>query len=175
MGSSTNHATGCAHRSPDPDCHCGFNAWFDIGKAERNYQGVIGAVAGAGKTELHNEGFRSSEAQILCLFSEERSAELEKISKKYGVPVFSDRQEFLDYLILFRESTKRVIEDFELDTTYESETPPAAPVAASESKDISIIEAVLLVGLIAALFFLLSPIYAIIFLMTTIIVALIVT
>lgn len=51
-------------------CHCGFNAFFELNKAVCSYtapDSVIGAVAGAGKVQIHEEGFRSEEAQVIAL------------------------------------------------------------------------------------------------------------
>lgn len=93
-----NHATGCSekHTSPAPMCHCGFNAWFDFDDNKTsNYNGVIGSIAGAGKVELHSQGFRSQKAQIIALYVE-KEKDLKRyrpIAETYGVPIFSGEKE----------------------------------------------------------------------------------
>lgn len=99
-----NYARGCkGHSSPGKHCHCGFNAWFDFKDAEKNYRGVIGAIAGAGDIRLHKKGFRSSEAQILALLSfnkisKKDSSLLKEISDRYQVPLFKNKEAFFEFI-----------------------------------------------------------------------------
>ena len=103
-----NHANcHMGHEAPARDCHCGFNAYYCL--EDTTYGGVCGAIAGAGKVELHGDGFRSSEAQIIALLavapnkynsysSYYSKDELKEIEATYGVPVFTDKKEFLKYV-----------------------------------------------------------------------------
>lgn len=109
------------HASPDPHCHCGFNAWFSIAESLRysgylNSQAIHGAVAGAGRTQVHGaKGFRSEQAQILALwlnFTQIEQKEgakgvvkavknIQLLSELYRVPVFLNYQDFSSYVKQF--------------------------------------------------------------------------
>ena len=98
-----NHASGCSgsHTSPGPNCHCGFNGWYRMpDNKTSHYKGITGAFAGAGRVQMHKDGFRSSEAQILALLASRQSQAdgLAGIADKYGIPVFTDEQEFYDFV-----------------------------------------------------------------------------
>ena len=107
-----NYAIGCAHPSPGEGCHCGFNAYADMGEAlnsEYNTKGCLfGAIAGAGQARIHRDGFRTSEAQVLALFSEDESQyELnKKVAERYGVPLFDDKKRFEEYVARFEVETE---------------------------------------------------------------------
>lgn len=93
------------HSSPGVDCHCGFNAFHSFEKLDesdyRNISEVIGTVAGAGRVQLHRDGWRSEYAQIIALYDpktyEHHSEELEKLSHYYGVPVFDNVSDLNEY------------------------------------------------------------------------------
>lgn len=99
------------HLAPASGCHCGFNAWYSLRKANKNYNGIIiGAIAGAGRVELHYDGFRSSQAQIIALLvAPYRSATslkfVEEIGDKYNVPVFENKKDFKRFV---KSKTKRI-------------------------------------------------------------------
>lgn len=101
-----NYASGCSgsHASPGSGCHCGFNAWFTpADNHSSGYHGVVGAIAAAGKVELHPTGFRSSEAQVIALHIDKgyRKDIAEKISQRYRIPVFDKEDDFLDFVKSF--------------------------------------------------------------------------
>lgn len=91
---------------PHSDHHCGFNAFFSLDDAElyRDQRAedvsVVGAIAGAGKMQFHQKGFRAAEAQIIALFAEtsKKSLRFQRISEAYEIPVFQDKQEFLGFV-----------------------------------------------------------------------------
>lgn len=61
-----------AHASPDGDCGCGLYAWHELDQLRRNHDGsevpiVYGAVAGWGRTIVHQDGWRAAKARILAL------------------------------------------------------------------------------------------------------------
>ena len=111
------------HTAPDPDCYCGFNAFYSLKEAQRYindqlhheaetnfYCGdvIIGAIAGKGAMELHKQGFRCQEAQILglvrlkvdnrsigkakILYAEMRSHRQQafELADRYQVPLYQD-------------------------------------------------------------------------------------
>lgn len=89
-------------------CHCGYNAFFNLPKAQI-YAGsfidhevyILGAIAGAGKTEIHRSGYRSEQAQILALLTPSdikyESGVLDELAKTYRVPVFIEDKDLLEY------------------------------------------------------------------------------
>lgn len=80
--SGVNFSEGChGHSPPGNDCHCGWNAYYTLEKSEKSYSGVLGAILGAGSTELHEDGFRSSEAQIIALLYEGYRGDIDSIEK----------------------------------------------------------------------------------------------
>lgn len=93
------------------DCHCGFNAWFHLEDAEIYAQQnirrslpsdvtVVGAIAGAGDIRIHFQGFRAEKAQVIALLFNPKGIPREImnfVSSFLEVPVFTNRQEFLDY------------------------------------------------------------------------------
>ena len=93
------HDLPCSE-SPGKECHCGFNAWNNWeDNEESHYDGITGFVAGAGRVEVHPQGFRSSEAQILALFMSKKDYLRcgDKFCSYYGVPVFVNKIKFLKY------------------------------------------------------------------------------
>lgn len=100
-------------------CHCGFNAWFSTDHLRLGGGEIFGAIAGAGKTEIHSEGFRSEEAQIIGLaysfhiphslptneitrFLNKRSVKqqkkkAERLAERYGVPVFDSLKDLEEF------------------------------------------------------------------------------
>lgn len=117
------------HISPGPGCHCGFNAYSSIKTALNGpymSRPIFGAIAGAGQVEIHSGpdksidcGFRSEQAQILALcvlapdlIEEEKS--LVRLSQRYSVPVFTDKDKFLDYIEIHSENMK-TLDDIEVD------------------------------------------------------------
>lgn len=92
--------------TPHTNHHCGFNAFFSLDDAEMYHQqrsedvSIVGAIAGAGKIQFHHKGFRAAEAQVLALFAEtsKKALRLQRISKTYNVPIFQNKQEFLDFV-----------------------------------------------------------------------------
>lgn len=90
------------HLAPAPGCHCGFNAWYSLKKANKNYQGIVGAIAGAGRVELHYDGFRSSEAQIIALLLPPKttisSKLVEKLADNYNLQVFENKKDFTRFV-----------------------------------------------------------------------------
>lgn len=101
---------GVPHGINDVDydgCHCGFNAWNTL-KGLENYIGedldnleasrgqVAGIIAGAKKTELHEDGFRSAEAQILALVGDGEAAL--KTAERYGVPCFQHKNDLMAFM-----------------------------------------------------------------------------
>lgn len=105
------------HSVPDKKCHCGFNAWHDLDKALSSYKKaeIIGAIAGAGETRIHLKGFRCSQAQILALYSEEKTKAVETVAKFYQIPVFYSKKDFLEFLESLDLRTK---DDFENSNFY---------------------------------------------------------
>jgi hypothetical protein len=58
------------HASPDPDCHCGWNAWHDPLHVKNDCERgrlIVGAIAARGRIEVHTDGFRSEWARPICL------------------------------------------------------------------------------------------------------------
>jgi len=80
-------ATVDGHQAPGAKCHCGFNAYHRLDRAYetawnyielgydtrgprtyvREYTIALGAIAGRGSVQIHQQGFRAAEAQILAL------------------------------------------------------------------------------------------------------------
>lgn len=83
------------HDSPAKNCHCGFNAFDHLPAAYAYIQNnhfadnfTYGLIAGAGKIEIHDIGFRSEEAQILALLGNQNAADY------YKVPNFESKLDF---------------------------------------------------------------------------------
>lgn len=56
------------HRSPQPGCNCGFNAYFKLGpKLRAAEHSVVGAIAAWGEIDVYAGGFRSQFAQVIAL------------------------------------------------------------------------------------------------------------
>jgi hypothetical protein len=57
------------HAAPDPSHHCGWNAWHDPLRVERELRRgrVVGAIACRGRVEVHRDGFRAEWARPICL------------------------------------------------------------------------------------------------------------
>lgn len=100
---------------PANDCDCGWHAFHEIHSLLIMYVNTKfdvhwhGAIAGSGRVEIHSEGWRSEEAQLIALYchinkyvsQEEKEVcreEIESVSKYYQVPVFENLKEFYDYI-----------------------------------------------------------------------------
>lgn len=56
------------HRSPNPGCICGFNAYASLVRELRPYGGtVLGAIAAWGEVDVYQTGFRAEYAQVVAL------------------------------------------------------------------------------------------------------------
>lgn len=125
-------------RSPDADCHCGIYALHEPDLTELLFWGgsVFGLIAGRGSSQLHAQGWRAEESQLLALFVisdqeledqpnritrgalERRTqidySELEALGRRYGVPTFhslSEAQVFASSLGIKRVSAELCAED----------------------------------------------------------------
>jgi len=84
-------------------CNCGFHAYHQLSKAgdaracsPLDLPTVIGMVAGCGEIQVHADGWRASEAQVLGLYRHQPGAE--GLAKIYQVPLFSDPRELSQIL-----------------------------------------------------------------------------
>lgn len=91
------------HSPPVSGCGCGFHAWWEpeglvgwrrIGGSHKRLTRVAGAIAAAGRVELHADGFRAELAQIVCLVESgslaDRAAQRD-VAKRRGVKIFRSR------------------------------------------------------------------------------------
>lgn len=57
------------------DCHCGFNAWNSLLRADnyleirKSRPEILGAIAGWGNTQIHKSGWRSEKAEIIAFYA----------------------------------------------------------------------------------------------------------
>jgi len=92
-----------AHRPAVQDCSCGFYAYHAVHSAIDTVEGaaqltrmmpeamLIGAVAGRGAVQVHGQGWRAQEAQILVLadvFGAISEDQLQDLGALYHVPAF---------------------------------------------------------------------------------------
>lgn len=103
------------HIAPVSDCECGWYALHSLDQAIKDHrlfkallspsgdptpEMVIGAVAGSGRIEIHERGWRSERVQILALLRPESDHQLQQsvewIAERIRVPIF-------DHLIDLRE------------------------------------------------------------------------
>lgn len=107
------HSNLTNHESPASNCHCGFNSFNNLKDAE-NYESfdfdfnrfVLGSIAGWGKLQLHETGWRSEFAKIIALLIPNLKKSnlniephIKRIAEFYRVPVFesSERDTFIEY------------------------------------------------------------------------------
>lgn len=124
--------------TPGQHCHCGFNAFNTLEDAEAYNEGspfaVFGAVAGCGKVQVHEDGWRSEKAQIIALFfrpynrrksfdlhshraldrkcgldraGEKQLENIKKTAEYYRVPLFTEEQEFFDFVKTYAQPIPR--------------------------------------------------------------------
>lgn len=96
--------------------HCGFNASYGYNRYIIN-EGIVGVIAGAGKVQLHANGFRSEYAQVLGLLHPDperninfrssfekrlkiklyqiQNKKYEQLAAYYRVPLFSSGKTFM--------------------------------------------------------------------------------
>lgn len=96
------------HQAPQKDCTCGIYANHSFYLARHNAKTwrlpIVGAVAGAGRMEIHADGYRCQKAQILAFYVvsskwfRDKPQELEKIQSTYQVPVFFSKKKFLNFV-----------------------------------------------------------------------------
>jgi len=101
------------HSAPTKNCGCGFNLYHEFDDAflqaaqcqGRSDQLLIGVVAGRGAVEIHRDGLRVAEAQILCFLDVLSTDELviSEISEIYQVPVFKRGKDMEDFLTALGE------------------------------------------------------------------------
>lgn len=104
-----------SHPAPAAFCHCGWNAFRLLGLARLTefrmfgLQGssVCGAVCGAGRVEVHRDGWRAERAQILCLYLTEGHPDRSlrriwrsqrELAEAYGVPIWRGEREASEWL-----------------------------------------------------------------------------
>lgn len=101
---------------PDKDCECGLYANYSAADIER--QGVMphlrhqvfGTILASGRTELHRDGFRCSEAIITGIYLSEERLRIPTLeageefkdhalrtARKYSIPVFHDLKGLQEY------------------------------------------------------------------------------
>lgn len=93
------------HRAPVSDCECGFYAYRSIQAPRDEYSHldsaglVFGTVAGAGKLEVHSEGFRAEYLRIVALGTtdQKKKAILETLAQEWEVPFFDSEEELFDH------------------------------------------------------------------------------
>lgn len=115
------------HQAPVSDCECGFYAYHTIQAPKDEYSHldsaglVFGTVAGAGKLEIHCDGFRAEYLSIVALgiTDESKKEALEALSKEWGIPFFNSEQELFDY------SDKLGLEDLSEYVSSDKETKDA--------------------------------------------------
>lgn len=98
-----------SHSAPNPFCDCGLYAYNSFTEALNNgiryfdYEPsttyIHGLVVGAGKMEIHQDGFRAERMQILGLVNN-GSPQSEHLADKYDIHLFSDFEQAID--IAFR-------------------------------------------------------------------------
>ena len=126
---------GCPE-TPANNCHCGFNCYYTLPKEETVHNTVPayiwGAIAVAGNIRKHRHGFRSAEAQILCLyFSPEQSKRvtgsegqkaldriLERVKDRYEVEIFDNRNDFIEYTRIYGKDLKKKYIQQDLQTDF---------------------------------------------------------
>lgn len=93
---------GPDHRIPGEGCSCGIYAYGSLSAAEASHYGhashVLAFVEGYGKVRYGDLGYRAERARIVSVWMAEVIPESvrNKVAERYGVPVTTNRQEFLD-------------------------------------------------------------------------------
>lgn len=88
------------HRSPRPDCDCGFYALYSLDAvAALDSRFVVAAVVGWGDAELHADGWRCEWAQVVALLAPRLRGRrrIRQLAHAYGVPVFTSRAKLRAY------------------------------------------------------------------------------
>jgi len=96
---------GAEHPAPSADCQCGYHAYHDprlaIGLRLRfalehpDLEHVLAAVAGAGRLEVHQQGWRAQKLQLLGLMGSRQS--VSAVAQAYSVPTFSSDRALISY------------------------------------------------------------------------------
>lgn len=126
------------HKAPSENCNCGFNCFSGLpdDKIIRRFSrdGIWGGIVFSGNTQVHEDGFRAEEAQVIALYSPEekvgtfsesviskkkrraknkyRKTKIDmyqETADKYSVPLFTDRNEFSEYCASFNKSDPKEI------------------------------------------------------------------
>jgi len=94
------HSAG--HTAPADDCHCGFNAYYQLEDAcewvRHSKRVVIGLIAAKGRLQAHHNGFRAEEAQVLALWLPAASKhdllnwQGKRLAARYQVPLVSSAE-----------------------------------------------------------------------------------
>ena len=108
--SGSNHASCCKdpqHQPPEPECECGFYADHELAGSHQVFKtleelGAVSeplllvAVAGRGNVQVHANGWRSEEMQILALHravGKVLQEEFLDLQALYGIPLAESDQE----------------------------------------------------------------------------------
>lgn len=107
---------------------------LSVDNAESNYSGVVGAIAGAGKIEVHADGFRSSEAQVLALLLTNKFdlKHYQVIAEKYNIKLFTNQENFLEFAQTHARSKDEIdelVEHKEIDSKLSSSLSTNRPRA----------------------------------------------
>ncbi len=94
-----------AHALPQGSCECGFYAYHEVTPLLVGSSVVLGAVLGAGATEIHRDGWRAERAQLIAIYSPRSwdfwdpflAFRLQESAERYGVPIFEDIRELRQY------------------------------------------------------------------------------
>jgi len=84
-----------------PDCQCGFHAWYNYDPDRPRGGEVQGLILGWGRIAAHHQGMRCQYAEVVALFSDDNFTPKEHlliktVAKKYGVPVLHNPYDNLD-------------------------------------------------------------------------------
>jgi len=93
-------------RPPAAKCNCGFNAYHSLSLAKRHHRNypakdnvLLGAIAGRGQTQVHHQGFRCQQAQVLAFLAPRKyHGRYQIVAATFKVPLFSSARKFKRYV-----------------------------------------------------------------------------
>lgn len=95
-----------SHQAPKQDCSCGLHAFYHLSDATRYVEdlfdvdrSIVGVVAAQGNTQMHKEGFRAQQMQILGFYLYKHQKYLKKsLENAFHVKIFLSSEDMLNYV-----------------------------------------------------------------------------
>lgn len=90
------------HSAPHQRCACGIYAYHQLQYVVPSNYCLIGAVAARGDVQLHQDGWRAAEVQVLAFYHpRNRPGDWQlalNAAEQFQIPLFVDQQQFLDFV-----------------------------------------------------------------------------